>query len=225
MYVPMLGKKAVSEVVSVVLVLLIGISLAGTAYMWGMPIITKQQDTTTVERTLSYFDRSNSNSLVRKIEFVAKNGGEDTFTSDVSGGWLLHEYNEAAPENNSLEFEIFSKVSNIAIANETTGIDWVALTAGGSCPPESGFVGFDPPGVVCAKAEPFTNGFNLIYRISFRELYESTGMKGHKIRLVKDPSGQISSSSKTIRIAREQITTQEQDGKTLIITEIKILLI
>jgi len=219
------SRKAVSEVISVVLVVMMGIALAGTAYMWGMPIINKQQDTTNAERVFSYFDRGNSNSLVRKIEFIAKNGGEDSFTVDVGGGWVLNEYDESSPENNSLEFNTFSQVSNIAITDNVTGIEWISLTPGGSCPPEDGAVGFDPSAVVCAKAESFTDGFDIHYRLWFRELYEATGVKGHKIRLVRESSGKMSSDSRTIRISRGDIKTESQDGKTLIITEIKILLV
>lgn len=217
--------KGVSEVLSVVLVLLMGIALAGTAYMWGMPAITKQQDTSSAERVISYFDEDNSNSLVNIIEFVAKNGGEETFITDVSGGWVLREYDAAGPYNNSIEFTFNSDVSNIAIEDPSIGIDWIALTPGATCPPESGLVGFDSTGVVCAKAETFTDSYNIYYRIVFRELYESTGTKAHKIKLVADPSGQLSSASRTIRISRGDINTEVHSGKTLIITEIKILLV
>ncbi len=220
-----LGKKAVSEVISVVLVVLMGVALAGTAYMWGIPMILKRQDTTKVERVYTYFERSNSNSLVRKIEFIAKNGGEDTFTPDTTGLWTLREYDAGEETANSIEFTTFGKVSNIAISNPATGIEWVALTPGGSCPPESGLVGFDPPYVVCAKAEAFSDGFNVIYRIWFREIYESTGVKGYKINLIKHPSGQLSSSARGVRISRGDVSSVVQDGKTLIITEIKILLV
>ncbi len=129
------SKKAISEIISVIMVVFMGIALVSTAYMWGMPMISKKQDTTEIERLYSYFDRSNSNSLVKKIEFIAKNGGEDAFVSGIEGLWVLNEYDEVEEDANSLEFTTFSKVSNIAISNPITGIDWVALTPGGSCPP------------------------------------------------------------------------------------------
>jgi len=221
------NKKAVSEVISITLVVLMGIALAGTAYMWGMPMISKRQDTSGVERLYSYFDRSNSNSLVRKIEFIAKNGGEDTFVSDTEGLWILHPYDEGGDDANSLEFETLSKVSNIAITNPAIGIDWIALTSGGSCPPGTGIVGFDPSYVVCAKAESFGEGFRIIYKILFRELYESAGLKGYRINLINHPSGQLSSASKKVRVSRGTVQTcsPPQCEKTLIITEIKILLV
>jgi len=221
------GKKAVSEIISMILVVLMGVALISTAYMWGMPAISKKQDVSEVERLYRYFDRSNSNSLVKKIEFIARNGGEDSFVSDIKGLWVMHEHDEGEEDANSLEFTTVSKVSNIAISNPAMGIGWVALTPGGSCPPETGMVGFDPSYVVCAKAERFGEGFSITYRIWFRELYESTETKGYKINLIKHPSGQLSSSSKSIKISREGVSTcsPPQCEKTLIITEIKILLL
>lgn len=218
-----IGRKAVSEVISAVLVVMMGIALAGTAYMWGMPIIVKQQDTSNMERAYSYFDRGNTNSLVKKIEFIAKNGGEDVFTSDVPGGWLLHEWDESSPNNNSLEFSSFGRVSNIAIENAASGISWISLTAGGSCPPESGYVGIDPSYVVCAKASPISDGYDIKYRVWFRTLYGSTETKGHQIRLVMNPSGELSSGSNSVILSRGPITSEVRDGKTIIITEIRVL--
>jgi FlaG/FlaF family flagellin (archaellin) len=223
-------RKAISEIISMVLIVLLGISLVGTAYTWGMPMISKKQAMTDVDRIYSYFDSGVSSSLVRKIEFIAKNGGEDSFVSDINGLWKLHESSEATVSNNSLEFTTVSKVSNIAISNPLRGIGWVALTPGGSCPPEKGVVGFDPSYVVCAKAESVSSGFNITYRVWFRELYESTGTKGYKIKLIKDASGSLSSSSNTVKISRERVYTcvppaSECPNKMLIITEIKVLLV
>jgi FlaG/FlaF family flagellin (archaellin) len=221
------NRKAVSEIISVILITLIGIALVGTAYTWGLPLISKQQDSIKAERLYNYFNRENSNSIVRKIEFVAKNGGQETFASDIDGTWTIHEYSEQGGAANSLEFVTFSKVSNIAISSPATGIDWVALTPGGSCPPTVGIVGLDPSYVVCAKAEPFSDGFTIKYRVWFREIYESTATKGYKINITKNPSGQISSVGKNVMISRGSVSTcqPQQCGKTLIMTEIKILLV
>jgi FlaG/FlaF family flagellin (archaellin) len=224
------SRKAISEIISAVLIVLISISLVGTAYMWGMPMITKRQDASTTDRAYSYFDRENSNSLVRKVESVAKNGGQETFVSDVDGLWSVHEYSLLAEENNSLEFETFSKVSNIAISTATNGIGWVALTPGGSCPPLKGIVGFDPSYVVCAKAEQQGDGFAIKYRIWFRELYDAAGTKGYKVNVTKHESGQLAGTGRTVRIYNSGVYSMcspspQQCSKTLIITEVKILLV
>lgn len=219
--------KAISEILSVVLVTLIGISLVGTAYMYAVPLITKRQDESTTDRVYNYFDRGSSSSISRKFESVVKNGGQDIFISDVSGLWTLHEYTDATPDNNSLEFETFSRVSTIAISTPSSGIDWVSLTDGGSCPPERGIVGLDPAYVVCAKSTVLSDGYRLRYRIWFRELDDASGTRGYKINLVRDPSGDTSGTSGSVRIENNRVYTcsPPQCSKTLIITEVNILLV
>jgi len=209
--------KGISEILSVILIMFVTISLVGTAFMYGMPLITKRQDTSSVDRIYDNFDSENANSIVRKIEFVSKNGGQETFTSSVDGGYEL--------SSGYLQFTSFSKVSNIAVSAAGSDIGWVALTTGGSCPPSNGIVGINSPYVVCAKAEPFSDGFNVIYRIMLRDLYDSTETKIWRMSLVQHESGQTSSSAKTVRISRGDVTTGTEAGKTLITTEVKILLV
>jgi len=223
--------KAISEILSVVLVTLIGISLVGTAYMYAIPLITKRQDESTTDRVYNYFDRGSSSSISRKFESVVKNGGQDAFISDVSGLWTLHAYDEATPDNDSLEFETFSRVSTIAIASpptcQTDCINWVSLTDGGSCPPTKGVVGLDSAYVICAKSTTLSDGFRLRYRIWFRELDDASGTRGYKINLVKDPSGDTAGTSGSVRIENSRVYTcaPPQCSKTLIVTEVNILLV
>ena len=219
--------KAMSEILSVILVTLIGISLVGTAYMYAIPMITKRQDGSTTDRMYNYFDRGISSSIARKLESVVKNGGQDAFIYDVSGLWTLHEYTEATSANDSLEFEAFSRVSTIAVSTPSNGIDWVSLTDGGSCPPGRGIVGLDPAYVVCAKSTELSDGFRLRYRIWFRELDDASGTRGYKINLVRDPSGDTAGTSGSVRMENSRVYTcsPPQCSKTLIVTEVKILLV
>ncbi len=217
--------KGVSEIIAVVLIVVITTSLVGTALMWGLPLISKRQDSSVADRVYNYFNRENANSIVRKIEFVSVNGGQATFISDVSGGWIIHGYDESSESNNSLEFVTMSKVSNVAVSTSENNIEWVSLTPGGSCPPDNGIVGLDPSYVVCAKAVVAGEGFELRYRIWFRELYDSANTKIWKVNLMTYPNGESSAATKTIKISQGDITTGTQDGKTLIATEIKILLV
>lgn len=221
------SRKAISEIISVVLITVIGISLVGTAYTWGLPLINKRQDSSTADRVYSYFNRENSNSLARKLEGVVKNGGQETFTSDVGGLWSLHEYTLTAAENDSLEFETSSKVSNIAVSTATNGVDWVSLTPGGSCPPEKGAVGLDPSYVVCAKAVQSGDGFRIMYRVWFRELYDAAGAKGYRVNLVNHESGQLSGTGSTVRVYNSRVYTCSPPtcSKIMVVTEVKVLLV
>ncbi|HKZ45495.1 MAG TPA: hypothetical protein VJ343_02210 [archaeon] len=219
--------KAQSDIISSVIIIIIAISLVSTAYMWGMPLIQKRQDTALSDRVGKFFDPNNYNSIIKKIEYIAKNGGEDTFNLDVDGLWTLFSCPSADgisecscdvlttgcnTENNSVQFSFFSRVTNIAYDQ-----GWVSLSAtntGGI-----GTVGIDNTFVVWAKAVKSGEGFQITYKIWFRELDESP-TKGYKIDLVS-PSGKSISSGKAIRISNEG-TKYISVGKELIITKIKL---
>jgi len=223
--------KGQSDVVSAVIIIVIAIGLVGTAYMWGLPLIQKRQDSSLVERTFSYFNDNNANSLVKKIDFIARNGGEDTFSVDINGVWILHPCNDAGVSgclsdydfnNNSIDFSLFSRVSNI-------GVDqgWVSLSSTDTCPGGTAPIG-DKPYIVCARADTVPEGYNITYRVQFRENEESSSQgsqRGFKFILIPTLSGLTTSTTKSIRISRGNIYSKDMgNGETLIITEMKILL-
>lgn len=224
-----MNRRGQADIISAVLIIVLALGLVTTAYTWGIPLIQKRQDTAIVDRVKNYFNQNNANSLPNKIEYIANNGGEETFTLDVSGFWVLHSCpqgelancRDTTPENNSLEFSFFSKVSNIAV-----GAGWVSLTTGSSaaCPPFIGIVGKDRSSVVCARADSVGDGYNITYKLWFRELDEPEGLTGYKIDLVKHEAGSYTSTGKSIRISRQSISQVSVGQKTLIIPEIKILL-
>jgi hypothetical protein len=106
----------------------------------------------------------------------------------------------------------------------------VSLTPGAGCPPFADSGGISPAGilgeykssVVCAKAKALHDGFEITYKVLFRELKEQGVQRGYKIDLVKHASSAYTSDGKTIRISRESVQQTLSDGKTLIITEMKI---
>lgn len=215
-------RKSQVDIVSAILILMIALSLTGTAYVWGYPLIQKRQASATVDRVYSYFNQENSNSLSTVIEYVANNKGEKTFFLDVGGMWQLNE------TENSLQFTFQSKVSNFALNT----IYPISLTASASCIPEpspkNGTVGLDKPSVVCVRANRAGDMVTINYKIWFRELHTdpfSPTTRGFKIELTKDPSGLLISTSKTVKIIFSDTSQQQIDSKTLIITKIKILLI
>jgi len=202
--------KGVSEIISAVLVVLIAIALVAMAYTWGLPLIQKMQSRSVTERVAGYFDPNNPNSLQRKITTVANKGGYDTFKLDVDGIWII----ETA--SNSIQFTFFSKATNLA----ATG-DWVALLAGDNCvsPSDSAYLGSNSF-VTCGRADPFGDGYNITYKIWFRELVDPSNPNvRQKIEL--EVTGPTTSTGKTIGISRGEITTTPEG---LTITKVKILL-
>jgi len=209
--------KGQADILSAVIIIVIAVGLVGTAYVWGIPLIQKQQDTALVERVESYFRGDSDNSLEKKIISVATNGGEATFSEDVSGLWQLMPNSTATVDNNSIYFNFFARVSNIATLPAG---QWVSLN-GVPCPPQTGLIGEDPY-ALCARADSAANGFNIIYKIQFRPL--QSGTQGYEIFLLQHPAGVLSSTSKTLRIQRGSSYTTSANGQNLIITEVKILL-
>ena len=228
----MKNSEAQVDIVTALIIIIIALSLTATAYLWGLPLIQKRQDTAVVERIKSYFDQNNANSLPSRIEFIANNGGEQTFTIDANGFWILNSCAkdelpscnpspavDSTKENNSLQFTLFSKVSDFA-----TQTGFISLTPGASCPPSNGILGKDKSSVICAKAVPSQDGFEITYKVWFRELDESAAPRGYKIDLVKHETSGFNSTGKTIRISRQATSQATIAGKTLIIPEMKILL-
>jgi len=160
-----LMSKAQSDIISALIIIIIAIGLVTTAYMWGLPLIQKRQDAAVAERVYNYFYQKNQNddSLSSKIEYVASNGGEDTFSLDINGIWIIK------PDENSVSFTFFSRASNVGSSI------WIPLTSGATCPPSSGTIGVDRPSVVCTKADTLFDGYNITYKVWFRQLNVSSG--------------------------------------------------
>lgn len=220
--------KAQADIISAVIIIIIAIALVAAAYTWGIPLINKRQDEALVARAEKYFDRNNLNSLVKKIENIYKNGGEDTFTLDMDGLWIFYPCSTTegggckcdkpacASENNSIYFTFFSRVTRYAI-----GEGWIPLSSPNINP--IGAVGVDDSSVVFARADRTGEGFNITYKTWFRELDESPG-KGYKINLIA-PTDITTSTTRSLRITRGDARTISIDGKILIITEMKIYLV
>ncbi|MEM5879576.1 MAG: hypothetical protein QXU74_03740 [Candidatus Aenigmatarchaeota archaeon] len=194
--------KAQADIVSAVIIVLIALSLTSAALIWGLPLIQKRQDSAMVARVSNLL----SHELPSKIARVANVGGHESFTIDTNGVWALDE------NKNTLSFTFFSKSSDKA-----TGM-WIG---GGECQPDGfngqpGILGSDEPCVVCVRADQVESGYNIIYQIGCRELKTETN--SYKIQLKS--TGVTTSTSKTIKISRGALTTEDK----LIITQIEILL-
>jgi len=235
----MIVMKAQQDIISVVMIITVALGLVSTAYLWGVPLLKKRAYESIVNRIYeSAFNSNNQNSLVKKIEYVAKYGGEQTFSLELGGegsfadvNWVWKLYPCADPtvsvcsctspscssENNTIQLSFLSQATNIA-----AGQGWIPNTCGSS----PGLVSEDPS-IVCGKAETSGDGFELVYKIWFRELDENPAdpnTRAYKYVLYA-PTGVTSSVGKTVRISKGDITSQIVNGKTLITTEIKIFLV
>jgi hypothetical protein len=216
-------KKAQADMVSVIIIVAISLALASVAYFWGFPLIQKRQDTALVERVDGYFSQDNGNSLPIIIENVANSGGEKTFYANVKGLWIL---NDSSKGGNYIQFTFMAKASKFAVDSAYP----ISLTKGAQCsqPIENGTIGIDKASIVCVQSNKFGDSINVTYKIFFRDLYEnaySAGGRGYRIELKADPSGFEMSKEKSIKISYTGVRQETVNEKTLIIKEIKILLI
>lgn len=207
-------RKAQADIISAVLIVIMGLGLVSVAYTWGIPLIQKRSDTSLVERTYKTFDPNNERSITKIIKYISNNGGEDVISLDTKGIWFLYPYNNPTSENNSVQFSFQAKVSNLAVDK-----GWIPLSSGNTNP--VGTLGYDDSYVVFGKADTAPGGYNITYKVWFRKLNETISNKIYQINLIPlQVSGPFISSGKTVRISRGDVINQQN----LITTEIKILL-
>jgi len=207
-------RKAQADIISAVLLIIMGLTLVGVAYTWGIPLIEKRADTSLVERTFKAFDAiTNEKSLPKIIEYVSNRGGEDIFSLDTKGIWHLYPATDTTPENNSIQFSFQAKVSNMAVDS-----GWIPLSSGSTGP--AGIQGFDESYVVFGRADTAPGGYNITYKVWLRSLNNTVSNKIYSLSLIQNTAGPLISSGKTVKISRGDVRTEVN----LITTEIKILL-
>lgn len=204
--------KAQSEIISSLLIIIIATGLVSTAYLWGVPLIQKQQDTALAERMYDSFSPSNSNSLPRRMQYVVNFGGDELYTAGAEGTWRLNS------TENSLQFSFQSRVSNFANFSQA---GWVSLSGSDCGDVRPGILGADASYVVCAKSEGQPGGRHTItYKVLFRDLGDTATDKTYRISLAPASGSQEASSFKSIRMSRGPAT--QSGGITA--TELKVLL-
>jgi len=210
-------KKAQVEIISVLIIIAIAAGLFSTAYLWGKPLIEKRQDKGSVERVYNSFS-----DVVKKIQYVANNGGEETITTGADGLWMLYPSDSLSPENNSLQFSFVSKVSPIATEcpkGSGNPCGWIPLSSTNTNP--TGILGIDDAFVIFGKAfQVGTEYYNITYKIWFRQLNESS-FKAYKINLTSS-TGARASISRNLRIFRGSVAPVKVGDMTIVFTEIKI---
>lgn len=72
--------KGQQDVLSTIIVSGILISVVGSVYLWGLPLIQKNQDITTLQSSEDFMLQLNE-----KIKFIANNGGKDRMQVTVPG--------------------------------------------------------------------------------------------------------------------------------------------
>ena len=72
--------KGQQQIVSAVLLTGILVTIVGSVYLWGIPLIEKNKAVNTLHNAEDFMERLNN-----KIKFIANNGGQDTITFNLPG--------------------------------------------------------------------------------------------------------------------------------------------
>lgn len=162
--------KGQQDVISTILISGVLIGVVSSVYFWGIPLIQKNQDISTLKTAEDFMY-----SLNEKIKFVANNGGKDQIFVNVPG--LLEFDSEIIELSVNTQGTIYATDVEIPLKkNECTRIE--------------GTWGVHESSVVCVKSRKLAKDqYKTIYTLNFIKLnvVDSGYITGsYKIRLIGD---------------------------------------
>ncbi len=205
------GRTGQTQVLTAVL--LGGILIAGVsgAYIWGLPILQKNQDVNNAEQSLS-----DMRELTRAISSVAATGGSRSVPVDLSDGSL-----NIDAEDDTITYQALTTGAYVSTRmwlplneNDMQGVN----RSTGEAADGHGIRGVDEPLLLVGKAERASDGFLTQYRIIPRQMLETGTGQTFQINLVQDGNLQASNGRHTVvlRSGEEETETGAGiDGGTL----------
>jgi hypothetical protein len=203
--------KGQVNAISIILVTGILVSLVGTAYFWGIPLIEKRS-TITQFTTAEGFMKKLDN---RIVEIANSNSGQETL--DIPFGGITVVPYQPGEDSNYIIFEFVVNQplvlnSSIIYLEEATFEDVTS---------DVGVFGVSSPGLISMQSEPIGGQYKMIIKLQYRELDSDKPKKGYKIVLngiKKRGNSKISLSYDR----REVLEGQASNGGDLILTYINV---
>jgi hypothetical protein len=202
--------KAQTQVITIVLISGIVISLVGTAYMWGIPLISKRTSITDFLAAEDFVLKLND-----KIVEIANSGSGETTLNMQKG--LIRVIDTSVPNDpndNSVIYEII--IDQPVLSNGSVVILKTNVIG------ETATYGEAEPRVLSVSSDTFSAGQKLKVKLHYRELVTKTEPKrGYKISLER---GTIAGTSQ-IRISysgTQVMPGGAANGGDLIVTKIRI---
>jgi hypothetical protein len=203
-------RKAQAEVVTIILITGIVISLVGTAYMWGMPLISKRTAVTDFLTSEDFVTR-----LSDKIVEIANSGSGEASLTMPKGTMRIVNYNPGNPrdpESNSIIFEVpvsqpLAMGSSVVLKTSVLG--------------ENAIYGEAEPRVINLSSAS-SNQNKLVFTLHFRELDSmAQPPKGYIIAVRQ---GAVAGASHVVMSydGTEVKQNGAANGGNLIVTKIKI---
>ena len=204
------------EAISVVIIVGIIVSLVGTAYLWGVPIIQKRSTITefgTAHALVSMIDN--------KITGIA-NTKAGTETIDSSGKAIkVVPHNADDPDNNSIIIEFMVDQPMVTLGTPVY-LDVESFEDVGT---QSGTYGISKPGIITLTEEVAGGKFRMRIKIHYRELdTKESPYRGYKI-LLETEDGEIKTGNRGIIISYEKDTVDSgsaENAGDLVLTHIKL---
>jgi len=198
-------RKGQSQMVSAIIIVLIGLGIVGTVLPWASSVIQKKKDSKSVDDVYNFFKDLDSS-----IVDIARNGGEESLEIKIPGRITVYPDSYPGELNNSIVFIFESKVSNVADSE-----DWIPLNTANSN--YTAVLGIDKPGVIFAKSTVGDDKITVWYRLWFRELRDQISDKRYKISI--SGTNDRSSTQGFLRIQR----VGSSEIGNLIRTEVNII--
>jgi hypothetical protein len=200
-------RKAQTQVITIVLISGIVISLVGTAYIWGIPLISKRTAISDFLTAEDFLVKLND-----KIVEIANSGSGESSLAIPKGVIRVFNSTEVNPNNNSIVLEVL--VDQPLINAES--VVYLKTNVLG----EKATYGDAEPRVITLTSEPLNPGHKLILKLHYRELdTKNEPLRGYRIDLEK---GSITGSNQAIVSYQGTSYGVAQNGGTLVITRIKV---
>ncbi len=195
--------KGQTQVLSAVLMMGVLIAIVASVFFWGLPLIQKNKDISTLNNAESLMKNLNN-----KIKYIANNGGKEQFKITVPGTLSF--------DGDELVFLAYTEGTIYAVG---AGIPIGKNSCGG----DIGDWGKDDPEVLCVTAQKLgEQNFRQSYNLRYKRL-DTTNINSYKILL--QGSSSSGGNGKTVIIENKGTSEGEVDGRNLISTIISIKII
>lgn len=183
--------KGQQQAVSAILISGILIGVVGSVYFWGVPLIQKNQDVTTLTTAEEFMKN-----LDEKIRFIANNGGRDAV--------LIPDGGIAAFSGGEITYTIITDGTIYA-----TGVP-VPLGRHNECLINDGEFGKIPPGILCITSAQLNEDYENAYSLKYITLYTENegGLKTSEFLINLEGDDAVGSGGDSIII--ENLDVQKQ---------------
>lgn len=185
--------KGVAEALSAVIMTGVLIGVVGSIYFWGLPLIQKNKDISTLQSAERFM-----NELSNKIKDVVNSPGRQIITINVPG------------ELNFGGQKFHLTVSTAGTIYSTEGLIPLGRN---ECSPDAGILGVQDYATLCVASSKVGDTFKTVYTLKFIQL-DTTGIDSFRIAFSGNPS--IGTESRVITL--ENTGTATQLGARRIVT-------